>query len=152
MDHLTPSIRCLFKMRAEQICKMNTRTIESLRIIFFWGRGGGFTWHLLYKKINQMRHYIVGVTAKRNILLPLYLFVMTLPINLAVASGNGNSFLHKNLKSPKSYAVSRFCEFPSKFPVHFLQTIKNCIKNRKTKKSLGHIVTNRHKITNVPLI
>jgi hypothetical protein len=39
-----------------------------------------------------MRQYIGAVRAKNNILSPLRLFVETMPIIKAVASGNGNRF------------------------------------------------------------
>jgi hypothetical protein len=40
-----------------------------------------------------MRQYIGAVRAKNSILFPLCLFVETMPINKAVASGNGNKIL-----------------------------------------------------------
>jgi hypothetical protein len=44
-----------------------------------------------------MRQYIGAVTAVRNILTLLRLFIMTLPINKAVASANGNRILTQKL-------------------------------------------------------
>jgi hypothetical protein len=44
-----------------------------------------------------MRQYIGAVRAKNSILSPLCLFVETMPINKAVASGNGNSILTQKL-------------------------------------------------------
>jgi hypothetical protein len=56
-----------------------------------------------------MRQYIGTVGAKNNILFPLCLFVETMPINKAVASGKGNRILTQklhvqianNLRSPQ---------------------------------------------------
>jgi hypothetical protein len=44
-----------------------------------------------------MRQYIGAVKAKNSILSPLCLFVETMPINKAVASGNGNRILTQKL-------------------------------------------------------
>ncbi len=44
-----------------------------------------------------MRQYIGAVGAENNILSPLCLFVETMPIKKAVASGNGNSFFAQKL-------------------------------------------------------
>ncbi len=43
-----------------------------------------------------MLQYIGAVIAVRNIFTPLCLFIQTSPNNFAVASGNGNIFLHIN--------------------------------------------------------
>jgi hypothetical protein len=40
---------------------------------------------------------IGGVLAERNIFSPLFLFVKMSPVNLAVASGNGNMFFTQKL-------------------------------------------------------
>jgi hypothetical protein len=48
---------------------------------------------LLIQKVNSMRQYIGAVRAKNSILSPLCLFDETMPINKAVASGNGNRIL-----------------------------------------------------------
>jgi hypothetical protein len=52
---------------------------------------------LLIQKVNSLRQYIGAVRAKNSILSPLYLFVKTMPINKAVASGNGNRILTQKL-------------------------------------------------------
>jgi hypothetical protein len=44
-----------------------------------------------------MRQYIGAVRAEKNILFPLCLFVETMLINKAVASGNGNRILTQKL-------------------------------------------------------
>ncbi len=44
-----------------------------------------------------MRQYICAVRAINDILSPLCLFVETMPINKAVASGNGNRILTQKL-------------------------------------------------------
>ncbi len=44
-----------------------------------------------------MRQYIGAVRAKNNILSPLCLFNEIMPINKAVASGNGNRLLTQKL-------------------------------------------------------
>jgi hypothetical protein len=44
-----------------------------------------------------MRQYIGAVRAKNSILYPLCLFVKTMPIKKAVASGNGNIILTQKL-------------------------------------------------------
>ena len=54
-----------------------------------------------------MRQYIGAVRAKNNILSPLRLFVETMPIIKAVASGNGNRFFRgkrhvQNANTPRS--------------------------------------------------
>ncbi len=53
---------------------------------------GGLTYLRLVKKsISSANTGTIGaVITERNILTPLHLFVMTSPINKAVASGNGN--------------------------------------------------------------
>ncbi len=51
---------------------------------------------MLIQKVNQMRKYIGAVRAKNIILSPLRLFIETMPIIKAVASGNGNRFLEEN--------------------------------------------------------
>jgi hypothetical protein len=43
-------------------------------------------------QVNKVHQSICGVLTERDILIPLYIFVKTLPINYAVASGNGNRF------------------------------------------------------------
>ena len=50
----------------------------------------GFTLHRLIKKSISFANTIGAVIAKRNILTPLRLFIVTMPIQKAVASGNGN--------------------------------------------------------------
>ncbi len=52
---------------------------------------------LLIQKVNSMRQYIGAVRAKGSILSQLCLFVETMPINKAVASGNGNRILTQKL-------------------------------------------------------
>ncbi len=44
-----------------------------------------------------MRQYIGAVRAENNILSPLCLFVQTMPIEKAGASGNGNRFFTQKL-------------------------------------------------------
>jgi hypothetical protein len=51
---------------------------------------GGFILLRLIKKSISSANTIGAVITERNILIPLPLFVMTSPINKAVASGNGN--------------------------------------------------------------
>jgi hypothetical protein len=61
-----------------------------------------------------MRQYIGAVRAKNNILSPLCLFDEIMPINKAVASGNGNRLLTQklyvqisyNLRSPQWQAIA----------------------------------------------
>ena len=48
----------------------------------------------LIQKVNSMRQYIGAVRAKNSILSPLCLFVETMPIKKAVASGKGNRFFY----------------------------------------------------------
>jgi hypothetical protein len=50
-----------------------------------------------------MRQYIGAVRAKNNILSPLCLFDEIMPINKAVASGNGNRLLTQKLYAQISY-------------------------------------------------
>jgi hypothetical protein len=62
-----------------------------------------FTFHRLIKKLIISANTIGAVITDRNILTPLRLFVMTMPIQKAVASGNGNiefyrESTHSNLK------------------------------------------------------
>ncbi len=52
-----------------------------------------------------MRQYNGAVRAKNNILSPLCLFVETMPINKAVASGNGNRFLTQKEHFQISYDI-----------------------------------------------
>jgi hypothetical protein len=52
---------------------------------------------LLIQKVNSMRQYIGAVRAKNSIISPLCLFVETMPINKAIASGNGNIILTQKL-------------------------------------------------------
>jgi hypothetical protein len=52
----------------------------------------GFTLHRLIKKSIRCANTIGAVITERNTLTPLCLFIMTLPFNKAVASGNGNRF------------------------------------------------------------
>ncbi len=106
---------------------MDTRTIETLRIF------GGFTRHYLFKKsIRCVNRLAGGVTAERNIFPPLCLFVKTLPIYYAVASGNGNRYftqkwhvqLANNPRSPKSQtSMQRYTSFrpPSYFVTIYLK-------------------------------
>jgi hypothetical protein len=56
---------------------------------------------LLIQKVNSMRQYIGAVRAKNSILSPLCLFVETMPIKKAVASGNGNTILTQKLHVKK---------------------------------------------------
>jgi hypothetical protein len=49
-----------------------------------------FTFHRLIKKLIIIANTIGAVITDRNILTPLRLFVMTMPIQKAVASRNGN--------------------------------------------------------------
>jgi hypothetical protein len=48
-----------------------------------------FTWHSLIKKSISYANTIGAVITERNILTPLPIFVETMPINKAVASGKG---------------------------------------------------------------
>ena len=50
-----------------------------------------FTWHCLIKKSIRCANTIGAVITERNILSPLHLFVVTMPIQKAVASGKGNN-------------------------------------------------------------
>jgi hypothetical protein len=59
---------------ADRICKMNFR----------------FTCHRLIKKLIICANTVGAVITERNILTPLRLFVVTMPIQKAVASGNRN--------------------------------------------------------------
>ncbi len=59
---------------ADRICRMNIR----------------FTCHRLIKKLIICANTIGAVITERNILTPIRLFVVTMPIQKAVASGNGN--------------------------------------------------------------
>jgi hypothetical protein len=56
----------------------------------------GFTLHHLIKKSIRCANTIGAVITERNTLTPLFLFIMTSPINKALASGNGKDFLHGN--------------------------------------------------------
>jgi hypothetical protein len=49
-----------------------------------------FTFHCLIKKLIISANTIGAVITDRNILTPLRLVVVTMPIQKAVASGNGN--------------------------------------------------------------
>jgi hypothetical protein len=49
-----------------------------------------FTLHRLFKKLISSANTIGAVITERNILTPLRLFVVTMPIQKAVASGKGN--------------------------------------------------------------
>jgi hypothetical protein len=74
---------------ADGICRMTIR----------------FTLHRLFKKLISSANTIGAVITERNILPPLRLFVVTVPIQKAVASGNGNIEFKKetarsNLKQP----------------------------------------------------
>jgi hypothetical protein len=68
--------------------------------------------------------------AERNILTPLCLFIQTLPINKAVASGNGNRLftekrhvqIANNPRSPQCQAELTTVLFPS-HPLSFFVTI-----------------------------
>jgi hypothetical protein len=51
-----------------------------------------FTLHRLSKKLISSANTIGAVVTERNILTPLRLFVVTMPIQKAVAEGNGNGF------------------------------------------------------------
>jgi hypothetical protein len=86
-------------------------------IVYILNRQGGTNfadfWEvyitLLIQKVNSMRQYIGAVRAKNSILSLLCLFVESMPINKAVASGNGNRILTQkvhvqianNLRSPQ---------------------------------------------------
>jgi hypothetical protein len=59
---------------ADRICRMNTQ----------------FTWHRLIKKSINCANTIGAVITEMNIFTPLRLFVETMPVYEAVASGNGN--------------------------------------------------------------
>ncbi len=50
-----------------------------------------FTLHRLFKKLISSANTIGAVITERNILTPLLLFVVTMPIQKAVASGKGNN-------------------------------------------------------------
>jgi hypothetical protein len=50
-----------------------------------------FTLHHLFKKLISSANTIGAVITERNILTPLRLFVMTMPIQKAVASGKRNN-------------------------------------------------------------
>ena len=74
---------------------------------------------LLIQKVNSMRQYIGAVRAKNSILSPLCLFVETMPINKAVASGNGNRILTQKLNvqianNPRSPQCQTEAELPSR--------------------------------------
>jgi hypothetical protein len=58
---------------------------------------GGLTKHRLIKKLITSANTIGAVITEMNILTPLHLFVMTSPINKAVASGKGNSFFYTKM-------------------------------------------------------
>jgi hypothetical protein len=49
-----------------------------------------FTLHRLFKKLISSANTIGAVITERNILTPLRLVVVTMPIQKAVASGKGN--------------------------------------------------------------
>jgi hypothetical protein len=49
-----------------------------------------FTLRRLFKKLISSANTIGAVITERNILTPLRLFVVTMPIQKAVASGKGN--------------------------------------------------------------
>jgi hypothetical protein len=74
-------------------------------IVYILNRQGGTNfadfWEvhitLLIQKINSLRQYIGAVRAKSSILSPLCLFVEAMPINKAVASGNGNRILTQKI-------------------------------------------------------
>jgi hypothetical protein len=48
------------------------------------------TLHRLFKKLISSANTIGAVITEKNILTPLPLFVLTMPIQKAVTSGNGN--------------------------------------------------------------
>ncbi len=99
-----------------------------------------------------MRQYIGGVIAERNILSPFCLFVKTLPVNLAVASGNGNRFCTQKLHVQRQIVmdyhsprlIPNYCHLSD--PPHFslLSTFKGrgptifLIRGIMTKK-LGYL-------------
>jgi hypothetical protein len=57
----------------------------------------GFTWHYLFKKSIRCANILAEFIAERNILSPLCLLPKTSPLNLAVASGNGNRIFTQKL-------------------------------------------------------
>jgi hypothetical protein len=64
-----------------------------------------FTLHRLIKKLIISANNIGAVITDRNILTPLHLLVVTMPMQKAVASGNGNIEFYSesacsNLKLP----------------------------------------------------
>ncbi len=58
---------------------------------------GGLTLHRLIKKLISSANTIGAVKTEMNILTPLQLFVMTSPINKAVATGKGNIFFYTKM-------------------------------------------------------
>ncbi len=87
----------------------------------------GVTLHRLIKKSIRCANTIGAVITERKILTPLHLFVMTSPLNKAVASGNGNRlFTEKrhvkisyNLRSPQ-YHTNAELLCPSRPPSFFV--------------------------------
>jgi hypothetical protein len=54
-----------------------------------------FTWHCLFKKLIISANTIGAVIRDRYTLTPLRLIVMTMPIQKAVTSGNGNNEFYR---------------------------------------------------------
>jgi hypothetical protein len=54
-----------------------------------------FTWHRLFKILNVSANTIGAVIRDRYNLTPLRLFVVTIPIQKAVTSGNGNNEFYR---------------------------------------------------------
>jgi hypothetical protein len=54
-----------------------------------------FTWHRLFKMLIVSANTIGAVIRDRYHLTPLRLFVMTIPIQKAVTSGNGNNEFYR---------------------------------------------------------
>ena len=131
LEHFTPSIRHAYSRyehsqrqyigadvfiswtgKTDQICRMNVQTIEILRI--FGGSPGIACW----RSYSWEEHFV-----------PLCLFVETSPVNLPVASGNGNIFftqnrhvqIAKNPRSPQSQTEFQWW-YPSR-PTSFFATI-----------------------------
>ncbi len=88
-QYISETIVYFLNSKADQIYRVNIQSIEILQGF------GGILLTFTYSNVNQMRQYIGAVIAERNILSPLCLSAKTSPINLAVASENGNKFYTK---------------------------------------------------------